>query len=96
MDEPAKALEDHPWLLCYAESDDGIHWRKPKLGICDFKGSKANNIVLTTEMVASIARPLLGFITSKTSVSSNVFNRNSSTRVSTVLLGVKSGYRLCS
>jgi hypothetical protein len=19
----------HPWFLCYAESDDGIHWRKP-------------------------------------------------------------------
>jgi len=32
--------------LCYAESDDGIHWRKPALGLCEFRGSKANNIVL--------------------------------------------------
>ena len=53
--EPAQALENHPWVLCYAESDDGIHWRKPDLGICEFNGSKANNIVLTTETLASVA-----------------------------------------
>jgi hypothetical protein len=33
-------------FLCYAESDDGIHWRKPELGLHEFQGSKANNIVL--------------------------------------------------
>ncbi len=32
---------------CYAESTDGITWTKPKLGIVDFKGSTANNIVGT-------------------------------------------------
>lgn len=32
--------------LCYAESNDGIHWRKPELGLFDYNGSKANNIVL--------------------------------------------------
>jgi len=32
--------------LCYAESDDGIHWRRPKLGLYEFRGSKANNIVV--------------------------------------------------
>jgi len=32
--------------LCYAESHDGIHWRKPELGLFEFDGSKANNIVL--------------------------------------------------
>jgi hypothetical protein len=26
-------------MTAYAESDDGIHWRKPKLGILDFDGS---------------------------------------------------------
>lgn len=36
----------HPLFCCYAESDDGIHWIKPDLGIVEFKGSKANNIVL--------------------------------------------------
>ncbi|MEY4941019.1 MAG: hypothetical protein RIQ93_2754, partial [Verrucomicrobiota bacterium] len=34
-------------LLCaYAESDDGLHWRKPVLGLFEFQGSKANNIVM--------------------------------------------------
>jgi len=35
-----------PYTICYAESEDGIHWRKPELGIIDYQGSKANNIVL--------------------------------------------------
>ncbi len=37
---------EHPLFTCYAESDDGIHWRKPELGLHEFKGSKANNIVI--------------------------------------------------
>ncbi|MFO1484264.1 MAG: hypothetical protein U1F71_12975 [Verrucomicrobiaceae bacterium] len=37
---------EHPLFTCYAESDDGIHWRKPELGLHEFKGTKANNIVL--------------------------------------------------
>ena len=32
-------------LTCYAESDDGIHWRKPELGIFTFDGRADNNIV---------------------------------------------------
>ncbi len=32
--------------LCYAESNDGIHWRKPALGLFEYEGSKANNIVI--------------------------------------------------
>ena len=31
--------------LAYAESDDGIHWNKPELGLIPFRGSKRNNIV---------------------------------------------------
>jgi hypothetical protein len=42
----------HPLYSCYAESDDGIHWRKPELGLFEFKGSKANNIVLAPGEVA--------------------------------------------
>jgi hypothetical protein len=34
-------------FICYAESDDGVHWRKPELGLHEFRGSKKNNIVLT-------------------------------------------------
>lgn len=36
----------HPIVVCYAESKDGKNWVKPKLGICEFKGSKKNNIIL--------------------------------------------------
>ncbi len=35
----------HPEVTCYAESKDGIHWTKPKLGLFEFNGSKDNNIV---------------------------------------------------
>ncbi len=33
-------------FVCYAESDDGLAWRKPELGLHPFAGSSANNIVL--------------------------------------------------
>lgn len=35
----------HPEVTCYAESRDGITWTKPELGLFEFNGSKANNIV---------------------------------------------------
>ena len=52
--KPAEARPTHPWFLCYAESSDGIHWRRPELGLCEFDGSKKNNIILTQESVAAI------------------------------------------
>ncbi len=41
-------------FCCYAESDDGIHWRKPELGLYDFQGSKANNIVFISGMMGGV------------------------------------------
>ena len=35
----------HREYTCYAESKDGIHWTRPKLGLFDWKGSKENNIL---------------------------------------------------
>ncbi|MBP1991719.1 hypothetical protein [Paenibacillus eucommiae] len=35
-----------PIVVCYAESVCGKKWIKPKLGICEFEGSKENNIIL--------------------------------------------------
>jgi len=32
--------------LCYAESPDGIAWRKPSLGLVEFEGSTDNNLVM--------------------------------------------------
>ncbi len=40
--------------FCYAESNDGIHWRKPDLGLYEYKGSKHNNIVLANGNVGGI------------------------------------------
>ena len=31
--------------ICYAESDDGFNWERPELGLCEFQGSTANNII---------------------------------------------------
>ena len=44
----------HPLYCCYAESDDGISWRKPELGLIEFQGSKANNIVLAPESYGEV------------------------------------------
>lgn len=44
----------HPLFLCYAESDDGISWRKPNLGLHEFQASKANNIVLVPGQFGAI------------------------------------------
>lgn len=35
----------HTGPVCYAESDDGLHWVKPELGQVEFRGSRANNII---------------------------------------------------
>ena len=32
-------------FVCYAESNDGIHFIKPELGLVEFEGSKKNNII---------------------------------------------------
>ena len=31
--------------VCYAESEDGVTWTRPSLGICAFEGSADNNIL---------------------------------------------------
>lgn len=34
------------WIHCgYAESDDGVHWQRVRVGLAEWKGSKENNIV---------------------------------------------------
>ncbi len=41
--------ERHPETVCVAESGDGVHWEKPDLGLREWNGSTANNIVLLAE-----------------------------------------------
>ena len=36
----------NPVVICYAESNDGIHWNKPDLGLMEFRKSTQNNIIL--------------------------------------------------
>ncbi len=45
LEEPL--IPKHLEVTCYAESQDGITWTKPPLGIFEFQGSKENNIVWT-------------------------------------------------
>ena len=40
-EQPAKTN-----FICYAQSEDGLIWTKPVLGVVDYKGSKQNNILL--------------------------------------------------
>ncbi|NIA12803.1 MAG: hypothetical protein GWP08_01890 [Nitrospiraceae bacterium] len=35
----------HDTFGAYAESKDGVHWKKPNLGLFEFEGSKDNNII---------------------------------------------------
>ena len=44
---------DEESVLCYATSTDGIAWQKPVLGICQFRGTNQNNIVMNHSGLAS-------------------------------------------
>jgi len=39
--------EAYPWFqrVCLAKSRDGYHWERPQLGLVDYMGDKANNLV---------------------------------------------------
>ncbi len=38
--------ESREMVVCYAQSSDGLKWEKPDLGLCEYNGSKKNNIIL--------------------------------------------------
>lgn len=42
---PPVGRQDLPVVIAYAESNDGLAWRKPALGLIEHDGSKQNNIV---------------------------------------------------
>ena len=50
----APNTDGNPLLCAYAESDDGIHWRKPELGLHAFNGSTANNIVIASGVIGDV------------------------------------------
>lgn len=46
MDREVRRHVPRPVVVCYAESRDGLRWVKPRLGLCEFDGSRDNNIIL--------------------------------------------------
>ena len=54
-------------VTCYAESDDGIVWRKPRLGLCEASGSTENNVVFGGDF-APITHNFTPFIDSRPGV----------------------------
>lgn len=42
--------------MCYAESDDGVTWTKPELGLVEFNGNRKNNICRIDSEVPSLAK----------------------------------------
>ena len=49
---PAACREWQTSILSYAESEDGLHWHRPELGLFEWRGSKQNNIVLDCRRAA--------------------------------------------
>jgi hypothetical protein len=47
------------YAIAYAESDDGLHWQAPNLGLFEWKGSKQNNIVIRGPKNARASGPQL-------------------------------------
>jgi hypothetical protein len=41
----ARNNSEERWYVCYAESDDGLTWRKPLLNLIEKGGTKQNNVV---------------------------------------------------
>ncbi len=47
-------LPGHNAHICYAESDDGLTWEIPKLGLHQYAGNKDNNIVFRGDLNGSV------------------------------------------
>lgn len=46
LDDSVTKHSTRETVVCYAESRDGRTWEKPSLGLCEFEGSRDNNILL--------------------------------------------------
>lgn len=49
-------VEQNPafWRVAYAESQDGVRWVKPKLGLVEYNGSRDNNLCLVEPVMGPI------------------------------------------
>lgn len=46
-DNTANKVASSRWRAAYAESEDGLKWTKPNLGLVEYGGNKNNNLILT-------------------------------------------------
>jgi len=46
-DDQENKVASARWRAAYAESEDGVKWVKPNLGLVEFRGNKNNNLILT-------------------------------------------------
>jgi len=58
---PRPGAQDFNFVLCYAESDDGIRWHRPELGLKEIDGNKRNNVLILPNDCDAKGRPLTGF-----------------------------------
>ena len=59
---PARNLQPEPEYACYATSTDGLNWERPDLGLCQYAGSTANNILGDRLRMATGAAPNGGIL----------------------------------
>lgn len=45
-DDKGNRVASERWRPAYAESEDGVNWTKPRLGLVEFNGNKDNNLIL--------------------------------------------------
>jgi hypothetical protein len=55
-DSQGRVEKPTTYMLCYAESKDGVSWVKPSVGTVAFEGSKDNNLVYGLDV--SLNRPV--------------------------------------
>jgi len=60
VEEPGGKLIGYDSVVRYAVSKDGRHFQQPDLGLCSFRGSRANNVVLGLSSSDRRGLPLSG------------------------------------
>ena len=49
-------LKNLNYCICYATSQDGIHWERPNMGLVEYKGSTDNNILIEDASFANVVK----------------------------------------
>ena len=47
-------LQNLECSICFATSEDGIHWKRPNMGLIEFHGTKDNNILIPDACFANV------------------------------------------